>query len=1232
MTMSVSSNDILAELGIDGFKYSDLFEPARLGELAERFYDDVEKQEPLLGDALKKYIAAKGEGFERRVESKILTDAAPHLSQFIARLFRIDGERRELENDITVQNPVWKYKFFVQRRAAKKYKPEQLADLHEGKLWIAVTQLGNNGFDEALVRDEELSIAEMTARLIDAEEELKKPGEEISAATNDTVNRVQRAFEKLKDEEFGRLFTANVLDDEATGDLLTISAALKVVEAWSAVAFANKTRKWHSFKVPHALDYQNLVHLIHPEPKLHNIMRGRENELRRRDGFKLTDDRGSMRDALYEIDYCMICHEREKDACSTGLREPDGTAKRNPLGIKTEGCPLDERISEMHLVKKQGDSIGALAIVAIDNPMCAGTGHRICNDCMKGCIFQKQEPVNIPLAETSALTDVLKLPYGFEIYSLLTRWNPLNAKRPYALPYNGKNILVVGLGPAGYTLAHYLINEGFGVVGIDGLKIEPLPAEWTGSTSTAPKPIKHISEITEPLDERILSGFGGVSEYGITVRWDKNFLTMIQLMLTRRSHFRAYGGIRFGGTLTIEDAWDFGFDHIAIATGAGRPTIVPMKNNLIRGIRQASDFLMALQLTGAFKKDTLSNLQVRLPAVVIGGGLTGIDTATEIFAYYPVQCEKMLAKYEQVVEEFGEEKAAEHFDEEEIRVLQEFLEHGREIRAERQRAAAKGEEPNFVPLVRGWGGVSLIYRKRLQDSPAYRLNHEEVQKALEEGIDFVECMSPTEAVPDEYGAIKAIKFERLDYVAETGKFDKTNEIHEFPARTVCVAAGTSPNVIYEKEKPGTFQMDEWKQFFQPYRLTKNGDGKFHAVPAKKGEAGFFTSYEHDGKFISYYGDNHPKYAGNVVKAMASAKHGYPKVVELFAGAAGPQAASLRVSDARFQELVAKLDEELRAYVVKVDRLTPTIVDVVVKAPLQARKFEPGQFYRLQNFETSAPVIDGTRLMMEGLALTGAWVDEEKGLLSMIVLEMGTSSRLCSLLKEGEEVLVMGPTGTPTEIPENETVMLAGGGLGNAVLFSIAKALREKNNKVVYFAGYKNGSDLFKREEIENATDEVVWATDYGVDIQPQRPQDAHFRGNIVQAMIAYAEGRLGDQRVDLKDVDRIIAIGSDRMMNGVREARHTALKPYLKPEHTAIGSINSPMQCMMKEVCAQCLQRHVNPHTGEEFFVFSCFNQDQHLDFVDFKNLNDRLKANSVQEKLTNLWLDRTLKAAAAGQ
>jgi NAD(P)H-flavin reductase len=223
---------------------------------------------------------------------------------------------------------------------------------------------------------------------------------------------------------------------------------------------------------------------------------------------------------------------------------------------------------------------------------------------------------------------------------------------------------------------------------------------------------------------------------------------------------------------------------------------------------------------------------------------------------------------------------------------------------------------------------------------------------------------------------------------------------------------------------------------------------------------------------------------------------------------------------------------------------------------------------------------------------------------------------------------MGPTGAPTEIPEHSAVLLAGGGLGNAVLFSIARALKAQGNRVLYFAGYKNGADLFKREDIEAATDQVIWATDTGVEIQPARRQDAHFRGNIVQAMVAYAEGRLGPVEVPLGEVTRIIAIGSDRMMNAVRLARHGALQPHLNPSHVGIGSINSPMQCMMKEVCAQCLQRHVDPATGQEEFIFSCYNQDQELDRVDFGNLHARLRQNSVQEKLSNQWFEHMLKEA----
>ena len=62
--------------------------------------------------------------------------------------------------------------------------------------------------------------------------------------------------------------------------------------------------------------------------------------------------------------------------------------------------------------------------------------------------------------------DVLELPWGFEIYSLLTRWNPLNIRRPFPAKDSGKKVLIVGLGPAGFTLAHYLLNEGHAIAAI----------------------------------------------------------------------------------------------------------------------------------------------------------------------------------------------------------------------------------------------------------------------------------------------------------------------------------------------------------------------------------------------------------------------------------------------------------------------------------------------------------------------------------------------------------------------------------------------------------------------------------------------------------------------------------------------------------------------------------------------------------------------------------------------
>lgn len=1172
-------------LGIDGFTYADLYQPDRLRALYDTFCSRVAADDPELWKLWDAYRTAPDSVTSPIEQSDLIVRMAPHVSRFVTALFRVGEAGGAIAEGTHRLDPLFRFKIdFVRKRALPLVK---------GGAHVAL-----DAADVAVV------------------EELAKPWAHL-----DREHAIAMAGCDLLDRE------AAARAGGTDADKADITAQIDALKRWCAACLHDPGyRPWVIFRFPETVDYFNLVQVQRPRPELPEAMLGPDDRLRRRDGFKLTDPRWNTREVVSEIHYCVLCHERDKDSCSKGLRDKEGKILPNPLGIPLPGCPLDEKISEMHMVRKTGDAIGSLAIVVIDNPMCPGTGHRICNDCMKACIYQKQDPVNIPQIETGVLTDVLRMPWGLEIYGLLTRWNPLNVRRPYALPYNGRNVLVVGLGPAGYTLSHYLLNEGFGVVAIDGLKIEPLPDALTGTgdeasgfTRTVPQPIERWDDMYKLLDERVLEGFGGVSEYGITVRWDKNFLTLLHLTLARRDRLRIYGGVRFGGTMPIDDAWKYGFDHVAIAAGAGRPTVIDMKNNLVRGVRKASDFLMALQLTGAFKRDALPNLQARLPAVVIGGGLTGIDTATELFAYYPVQVEKTLDRYEVLCAESNEAAVRAMYDREELQVLDEFLEHGRAVRAERQRAEAAGERPNFIPLVRGWGGVTLAYRKRMIDSPAYRLNHEEVIKALEEGIWFAENLDPREIIVDEFDQAQALVFKG------------PNGNAELPARTILVAAGTSPNVTYEKEAPGTFQLDAKRRFFQGFRA----EGTGAAVALHPDTGGFFTSYNNNGRLVSYYGDNHPMYAGNVVKAMASAKHGYSKVAALFADDIEKLNPAMQPQrDDAWRRLVATLDDELLARVEYVQRLTETIVEVVVRAPAAARHFQPGQFYRLQNFEALAARADGpakaghhgTPLLMEGIALTGAWVDRDKGLLSLIALEMGVSSRLVSYLRAGEPVVVMGPTGTPTEIPHGQDVLLAGGGLGNAVLFSIAKALRENGNRVLYFAGYKKGEDLFKREDIEAATDQVIWSTDVGAEIQPGRPQDSHFRGNIVQAMVAYAEGRLGEQRVPLSGVSRIIAIGSDRMMAAVKAARYGVLAPHIRRDHVGIASINSPMQCMMKEICAQCLQKHVDPATGKEEFIFSCFNQDQEMDRVDFPNLNMRLRQNTVQEKLSNRWLDHLLK------
>ncbi|MGH9668036.1 MAG: pyridine nucleotide-disulfide oxidoreductase, partial [Bryobacteraceae bacterium] len=354
------------------------------------------------------------EGLTRKRQSELILAVAPHLEHFIGELFGIRAELRALQtrHDELAALQALKRKF-VQKKAISGVSQAQASAFNGPALRAELETLFNEPLTEA-------SFVQHVSRWLDAETEHKP---ELQTAAQ--------------------------------------------YAAWAALSPAGMEQHHRGvlFKVPHKLEMSHLIQVETREAGGILEIEAPARELRHREGFKLTDPGMGLAAAADQAHYCIKCHNQGKDSCSTGLKEKDGSFKKSVFGVTLAGCPLEEKISEMNLMTERGHSVGAVAITVIDNPMAAGTGHRICNDCMKSCIFQKQEPVDIPQVETRSLKDVLELPWGFEIYSLLTRWNPLNFERPMPRPASGYKVLVVGLGPAGFTLAHHLMNDGHTVAG-----------------------------------------------------------------------------------------------------------------------------------------------------------------------------------------------------------------------------------------------------------------------------------------------------------------------------------------------------------------------------------------------------------------------------------------------------------------------------------------------------------------------------------------------------------------------------------------------------------------------------------------------------------------------------------------------------------------------------------------------------------------------------------------------
>ncbi len=648
--------------------------------------------------------------------------------------------------------------------------------------------------------------------------------------TQCTSSDIQTQIEKVLKTSFSEIQFARSVTTWMT-DPAQYAYELDVAAQFADWKLKNNTDNLSLFDIPKKLDYSSLIEVRRTQHG-HLISKYKTS----RDGFDLTDHGATDIESEVQSRYCIFCHKRKKDSCSRGIYNQDGSIKESPLKIPLHGCPLDEKISEMNLLKSRGYNIAALAIAMIDNPMCAGTGHRICNDCMKSCIYQKQTPVNIPKIETNILKCVLNLPYGFEIYNLLSLWNPLKSEEYLPAKHNNIKVLVVGLGPAGYTLSHYLTHLGYDVTAIDGLKIEPLQSNISGTDEFGNKCefdlIKNISTIWEKLSERTIYGFGGVAEYGITARWDKNFLKVIRIILERRKNFHMRGSTRFGSNVTYDDAIRLGFKHIALCIGAGKPNIINIPNIMARGVRLASDFLMSLQLTGAYKKNSIANLQIRLPIVVMGAGLTAVDIATESMAYYEIQVKNFRERFLDLNMEFDDIFTTQ----EEKNISSEYLRHGEMLE--------NGDKLS--------NSATIIYRKTLQDSPSYRLNHEELEMGMREGVQFLENAKPIEVLVDDFQHVSGIRVKIND------------EIRDIPAKCILVAIGTQSNLI---EEYSDF-LETSGRYFKLYDSDEIGLNKCFIIHRSKEIS------------ISCFGDAHPIYNGSVVKAMASAKTGYKVISKL----------------------------------------------------------------------------------------------------------------------------------------------------------------------------------------------------------------------------------------------------------------------------------------------------------------------------------------------------------------
>lgn len=153
-------------------------------------------------------------------------------------------------------------------------------------------------------------------------------------------------------------------------------------------------------------------------------------------------------------------------------------------------------------------------------------------------------------------------------------------------------------------------------------------------------------------------------------------------------------------------------------------------------------------------------------------------------------------------------------------------------------------------------------------------------------------------------------------------------------------------------------------------------------------------------------------------------------------------------------------------IVKKHEVAPNIHETVIRAPAIAKKARPGQFVIMMVDEKS-----------ERVPYTLADWDREAGTVTLVVQEMGQSSRKLVMLRAGDHVAhLVGPLGVPLEIDRYGTVALAAGCYGIGAILGIARAMKAAGNRVVSIVEADSQYLHYFRPELEAASDELIQTT------------------------------------------------------------------------------------------------------------------------------------------------------------